>query len=69
MSLPITYSAFMQLTDYFSVYKNKMCVHPVNEEGHLKTGAKYSVPSNLTQIYTTDRRMIVYFLYLSQYIY
>lgn len=50
VNLPITCSALIQLADYLFIYKNKMCVHSDNEEGHLKISAKYSVPLNLTQI-------------------
>ena len=67
--LPITCSALICLTDYLCIYKNKMCVHSDNEEGHLKLGAKYSVSLNLTQIiYHRQKYYILIFIFESVYL-
>ena len=67
--LPITCSALICLTDYLCIYKNKMCVHSDNEEGHLKLGAKYSLSLTLTQIiYHRQKYYILIFIFESVYL-
>ena len=67
--LPITCSASICLTDYLCIYKNKVCVHSDNEEGHLKLGAKYSVSLNLIKIiYHRQKYYSLIFIFESVYL-